>query len=183
MSSRVRAGQAACDPQSLARCIISTSEEVRPAIFANLDAVSPFCGCMLRAACCRSGSRGVAAVCARSAITRARARGTCRSGPHKCRPRSSEARRRAQPRQAGCGPHVTDFTLQAAEVGLTVLELGRCERCLVCISCILASSHAPSCMQRHAAGLAVSHPGWNSVIDPTACKASLLWCQSRGRHA
>ncbi len=76
--------------------------------------LSLFCGGLLRPACCYSDSQGVTAVCARSTITRARARGARRSGPHKCRPRSSEACYRAQPRQVGCGPHVTESTVQAA---------------------------------------------------------------------
>ena len=126
-------------------------------------------------ACCHSGSQGAAAKCACnaqcSAVTHAQKHGARRSGPHKCQPRSGQAHHRARQRRAGCEPHVTESTLQAAELGLTmVLDLGRCERCLVGRGCIIVSSPAPSCMQRHAASLTAGHPRRPCVEVLTACK-------------
>ena len=93
--------------------------------------------------------------------------GRAGGGPYKCQPQFG---RRALC-QAGCGPHVTESILQAAELDHTmVLDLGRCERCLVGRGCIIATSPAPSSMQRHAAGLTGGHPRRACADVLTACK-------------
>jgi len=67
---------------------------------------------------------------------------------------------RSSPPTLGCAKqgagrtHRGCWALQAAELDLTmVLDLGQSERCLVGRGCIIATSPAPSSMQRHAAGL------------------------------
>ena len=137
-----------------------TPRRVCPAPSAHPQPLSLFCHGMLRAACCHSGIQGAAAVCACSAITRARARGARRSGPAKWQFgswRSYSNRGVAKPASArdrskrGAGR--TETTAQAAELGVVFLDLGWCNRCLVGGGCVFVSSPAPSCTQRNAACL------------------------------
>jgi len=101
-------------------------------------------------------------------VTHVRARRARRSGPYKCPPRSGQARQSARPRQAGCGPHVTESILQAAELGLTmVLDLGRYERCLVGRGCINMPSPAPLL---HAEACSGQRPPQACAEVLTACK-------------
>jgi hypothetical protein len=129
-----------------------TPRRVCPAPSAHPQPLSLFCHGMLRAACCHSGIQGAAAVCACSAITRARARGARRSGPAKCQPQSGQARPCARPRQAGCGPHARSLQ-RRLQLGVVFLDLGWRNRCLVGGGCVFVSSPAPSCTQRNAACL------------------------------
>lgn len=94
-------GHTSCSqPSNAARCVFTDPEAVRlPALPSHLDPLSLLCS----AACCYSDSWVAAAVCACSAITRARARRACRCGPHKCQPRFDQARQCPRPHLAGCG--------------------------------------------------------------------------------
>ncbi len=80
--------------------------------------------CTLRAVT----TQGAAAVCACSAITRARARGAQeRAAQVPTAVRSSLPPRTAAP----SGVWATRHGVHSAQLGLTVLDLGRCERCRV----------------------------------------------------
>jgi len=122
-------GHTSCSqPSNAARCVFTDPEAVRlPALPSHLDPLSLLCS----AACCYSDSWVAAAVCACSAITRARARRACRCGPHKCQPRFDQARQCPRPHLAGCGHTSQSPQAQAAELGVVFLDLGWCERCLV----------------------------------------------------
>jgi len=69
-------------------------------------------------------------VCACGAITRARACGMCRCGPHKCKPRFiNPARARGTAISGAAARH--RVPVQAADLGVVFPDLGRCGRCLV----------------------------------------------------
>ena len=159
-------GQASCAQPSTAGALRRHQlQAVRPGIGGIPRAHKLVC-CMLRTACHHSGSPGAAAVCACSAITCAGARGARRSGPHKCQPRPGQARHHARPPPAGCGPHATESTAQAAELGLTVFLTwdGVSAALLAAAACLCPLPRPPACMQRHAAGVTDGRPPGGLVL-------------------
>ena len=107
VSSCFAVERAALGPQTPARCINTNSKAVRPAMAAHLKPLEPV------VVCCVPHQPAYGKVLQQSALaaqSHAHARAVRRSGPHKCQPRSGQARHPARLRQVGCEPQVTECT-------------------------------------------------------------------------